>query len=86
MCYLARVDSPRGKRAGDTAQLVRYYCDLLSLLPRTHFKKSGVVAGTCNPSTGEAETGSSPGFYWLASQPCLLVEFQVSKKDLRWGW
>lgn len=43
-----------------------------SLLHRTHVRKLCVVVCTCNPVTGEAETGGSVGL--VTSQSSLIAE------------
>lgn len=72
------VDTTGGKGAEVMAHLGKYYGHQ-SLFLRTHSGTSGVVTYTCNPSTGEAGTGRSPGVCCLASQPSLLDECQTSK-------
>lgn len=48
-------------------------CEALVVIPRTHIKKTGIVAHACNPETKEAETGGSLGLPGLLGHPNLWI-------------
>lgn len=65
-----RTTRARAVKVASLVRLLKYwphkYEDLNST-SRTHVKKLTMVAGTCNPSSGEAET-RSPGTHWPVSE------------------
>lgn len=62
----------REREIAQSVKCLLHIHEPLRLISRTQVGKPDVLAGTCNPSNGEARAGSSLGVYW----PANLAEYK----------